>query len=194
MTFQFSVTEAVSNLRQILIKISNENLKKTELWADSKRKPRNNYAPWMNDQSKQSKAKLNRARKKYQNAIGSDRTTSYLLKFREEYLKTRKEHQYLCKKLEKQCWKQQKNTLYEMRSQDPKEFWKCLNLKPKSKSQNFSKDKLFEFFQNLAADEDTCTTESEPNEPHANSELTENVDSILNNKISLEEAKQMLKS
>ena len=68
-----------------------------------------------------------------------------------------------------------------------------MNLKPKSKSQNFSKDKLFEFFQNLAADEDTCTTESEPNEPPANSELTENVDSISNNKISLEEAKQMLK-
>ena len=85
-----------------------------------------------------------------------------------------------------------------MRSQDPKEFWKCLNLslnlKPKSKSQNFSKDKLFEFFQNLAADEDTCTTESEPNEPPAHSELTENVDGILKDKISLEEAKQTLKN
>ena len=80
-----------------------------------------------------------------------------------------------------------------MRSQDPKEFWKCLNLKPKSKSQNFSKDKLFEFFQNLAADEDTCTTESEPNEPPANSELTENAHHILNNKISLKDAKQTLK-
>ena len=80
-----------------------------------------------------------------------------------------------------------------MKSQDSKEFWKCLNLKPKSKSQNFSKDKLFEFFQNLATDEDTCTTESETNEPPANSELTENVDHILNNKISLEEAKQTLK-
>ena len=39
----------------------------------------------MNDQSRQSKAKLNRARKKYQNAIRSDQTASYLLKFREEY-------------------------------------------------------------------------------------------------------------
>ena len=75
-----SVTEAVSNLRQILIKISNESLKKTRLWTDSKHKPKNNYAPWMNGQSKQSKAKLNRARKKYQNAIRSDRTASYLLK------------------------------------------------------------------------------------------------------------------
>ena len=81
-----SVTEAVSNLRQILIKISNESLKKTKLWTDNKHKPKKNYAPWMNDQSKQSKAKLNRARKKYQNAIRSDRTASYLLKFR-EYLR-----------------------------------------------------------------------------------------------------------
>ena len=81
----------------------------------------------MNDQSKQSKAKLNRARKKYQNAIRSDRTASCLLKFKEEYFKTRREHQFLCKKLEKQYWKQRKNTLSEMRSQEPKEFWKCLN-------------------------------------------------------------------
>ena len=48
----------------------------------------------------------------------------------------------------------------------------------KIKVSNFSKDKLFEFFQNLTADEETCTTESEPNEPPANSELTENVDRI----------------
>ena len=56
----------------------------------------------MNDQSKQSKAKLNRERKKYQNAIKSDQTVSYQLKFREEYFKTRREHQSLCKKLENQ--------------------------------------------------------------------------------------------
>ena len=154
-----SVPEAVSNLRQILIKISDESLKKTKLWTDSKHRPKNNYAPWMNDQSKQSKAKLHRASKKYQNTFRSDQTVSCLLKCREEYFKTRREHQSLCKKLEKRYWKLRKNTLSEMRSQDPKEFSKCFHLKPKSKSQNFSKDKLFEFFQNLVAKEDTCTTE-----------------------------------
>ena len=58
-----SVPEAVSNLGQILIKISNESLKKTKLWTDSKHKPKSNNAPWMNEQSKQSKVKLNKARK-----------------------------------------------------------------------------------------------------------------------------------
>ena len=56
----------------------------------------------MNDQSKQSKAETKQSTQKYQNAIRSHRAASYLLKLREEYFKARREHQSLCKKLEKQ--------------------------------------------------------------------------------------------
>ena len=71
------VPEVVSNLRQILIKISDESFKKTKLWTDSKQKPESCYAPWMNDQSKQSKAKLNRARKNTR--MQSDQIKQFLI-------------------------------------------------------------------------------------------------------------------
>ena len=76
-----------------------------------------------------------------------------------------------------------------MRSQDAKEFWKCLNLKPKSKCQNFSKDKLFEFFQYL----EHLKTYSQQKANPANNELIDNVDHKLNNKISIKEVRQTLK-
>ena len=51
-----------------------------------------------------------------------------------------------CRKLERSnYWNQQKQNLSNFRSCDPKEFWKKLNLKPKSKSYQFTKSDLFDY-------------------------------------------------
>ena len=48
-------------------------------------------------------------------------------------------------------WSKQKQSLNNLRSKDPKEFWNRLNMKSKGKSYNFSKSELSDHFKNLAS-------------------------------------------
>ena len=78
--------------------------------------------------------------------------------------------------------------MFNFRSRDPKEFWKKLNLKPKSKSYQFTKSDLFDYYEKLV---------SSPvdNDQYAEFDYQQNVqttDQILNAQFTFDEIKTMI--
>ena len=72
---------------------------------------------WMDDDCKQLKCELNASRKEYQEAIKLDFENNSRLTLRDSYFKNRRNYRKL-------CWKKLlEHSLYNLRSEDLKEFW-----------------------------------------------------------------------
>ena len=74
----------------------------------------------------------------------------------DSYFKNRRDYHKLCREKERTYWNKQKQNLYNLRSKDLNIFWNKLIMKPKCKSNNFSKLELYNFF--------TCTSLSSTEE------------------------------
>ena len=78
------------------------------------------------------------ANKQPQKAIKLDFENSLRLALRDFYFKNRRNCHKLCRKKERIDWNKQKQSLYNLRSKDPKELWNKLSMKPKSILNSFS--------------------------------------------------------
>ena len=147
----------------------------------------------MDENCKRAKKELNIARKKYQELLkskGSNDITN-TDNLRMQYFEKRRMYHSVCKKTENAFWRKKNIDLKKSRSISPKDFWKKLSLKQYHKSENFSKDELYQYFKNLA-NKDMTNTENEITETEREN-LGKLIDTILNEKINLQETKTMIK-
>ena len=142
-----TVSEAVSRLRQMFVNISDKSFEKINFGkVGINKKGKHKKVPWMNEE-----CKAQSARKRYQESIRIHSDARKQAELRDAYFDERRNHHKKCRKLERSYWNQQKQDLSNFRSRDPKEFWKKLNLKPKSKSYQFTKSDLFDYYEKLAS-------------------------------------------
>ena len=80
------------------------------------------------------------------------------------------------------------------RSRDPKEFWKKLNLKPKSKSYKFTKSDSFDYYEKLASSQvdNDQYAEFDYQQNVEIEELEQTTDQILNAQFTFDEIKTMI--
>ena len=89
-------------------------------------------------------------------------------------------------------WSKQKQSLNNLRSKDPKEFWNRLNMKSKGKSYNFSKSELSDHFKNLASANESDGGNASEIDIEDNANLIQDIDNILNRDFNLIEIKVMI--
>ena len=89
-------------------------------------------------------------------------------------------------------WSKQKQSLNNLRSKDPKEFWNRLNMKSKGKSYNFSKSELSDHFKNLASANESDGGNASEIDIEDNVNLLQDIDNILNRDFNLIEIKVMI--
>ena len=178
---KITVPVAVSRLRKNLLKISEGSMEKIDFNKTGKTKNIKNHVPWMNDECKLLKRQLNSSRKKYQEAIRSNTDEHIKTNLRDKYFENRRNYHKVCRKQERAYWFKQKQNLNNFRSEDPKEFWNRLNMKPRGKSHNFSKAELSDYFKNLAkaneSDEGNASDSVNESENFAN--IFQDIDNIL---------------
>ena len=96
-----SVPVAVSRLRKILLKIAEDSIGKVDRNKLKNPGENKNHVPWMNDECKLSKRKLNSSRKKYQEAIRSNVKESIKTNLRDKYFENRRSYHKICRKQER---------------------------------------------------------------------------------------------
>ena len=114
--------------------------------------------------------------------------------YHQAYFNERRNYHKKCRKFEKSYWNQQKQELSNFRSRDPKEFWKKLNLKPKSKSYQFTKSDLFDYYEKLASSQvdNDQYAEFDYQQNVEIEELEQTTDQILNAQFTFDEIKTMI--
>ena len=140
------------------------------------------------------KGQLNSARKRYQESIRIHSDAKKQAELRDAYFNERRNYHKKCRKLERSYWNQQKQDLSNFRSRDPKEFWKKLNLKPKSKSYQFTKSDLFDYYEKLASSkvDNDQYAEFDYQQNVEIEELEKATDQILNAQFTFDEIKTMI--
>ena len=137
---------------------------------------------------------LNSARKRYQESIHIHSDAKKQAELRDAYFNEWRNYHKKCRKLERSYWSQQKQDFSNFRSRDPKEFWKKLNLKPKSKSYQFTKSDLFDYHEKLASSQVNKDqyAEFDYQQKVEIEELKQTTDQILNAQFTFDEIKTML--
>ena len=105
-----TVSVAVSGLRQILLKISEDSFQKIKTDKSKHQKISKKFVPWMDYDCKQLKCELKASRKQYQEAIKLDFENSLRLTLRDSYLKNRRNYHKLCRKEERKNLLEQATT------------------------------------------------------------------------------------
>ena len=106
-----SVSETVTTIRNILLKISKNCFDEIKFRTDDNtRQKRHNLAPWMDENCKRAKKELNIARKKYQELLkskGSNDITN-TDNLRMQYFEKRRMYHSVCKKTDNAFWRKKR--------------------------------------------------------------------------------------
>ena len=130
--------------------------------------------------------------KKYQEAIKLNANELIKTNLRDKYFENKRNYHKLSRKQERMYWSKQKQSLNNLRSKDPKEFWNRLNMKSKGKSYNFSKSELSDHFKNLASANESDGGNASEIDIEDNANLIQDIDNILNRDFNLIEIKVII--
>ena len=163
-----TIDQAISNLRSILIKISEASLKKINFANDhSKKKTKRKLNEWFDDECRDFKKTVNNNRKRFQEAIRNNYPNTELIRLKSEYFNSLKIFNKIKKRKENNYWKIKKEHLRTLKIENPKDFWRKLKLKHSGIETNFSKAELFNYFSKLASDDtsqvNTAKLQVDPN-------------------------------
>ena len=199
-----SVDEAVEELRNICITISQQSFKKVNFSRDNRGKKYKKYNQWFDDDCKSSEKQLNRKRKLLQKIIGDPNAIDGE-KLKTDYFEALKEFNKLKRCKERNYWKLKKVDLNYLKTRNPKEFWRKMSSKSKKLADKFDKNELFEYFSELASDEHfdngiglkSHTKETFHNDGNSNLinfVIVDHVSETLDKKISREEIRKVIKN
>ena len=145
-----SVEAIVDSLRQNLIQIAEHNLHSRSIFGKQKTKSKIKCA-WFDSECKNAKQLLNKARKLYQNAIKSsfNSSSSQITVLRSKYFAERRQFKKLLKKKRNAFLNVEKDKLWSLKTDSPKEFWKKLNGGRNTENPDFTNEHLFDYFKDL---------------------------------------------
>ncbi len=199
-----SIDKIVEKLRTKMIDLSESNLDSKIIFSDKKSNFKHKrLAPWFDSECKEKKTVLNRVRKAYQAALKSsdgDILTTRIRELKLEYFEQRRCYKKIVKSKRQRFLENEKIKLWNLKGEDPKAFWKKLKNARRNTDANFSDTELFNYFNRLLNASNTIenqatleSSEVDESELSLDSETQKLIDDMLNNEISVDEVKQMIK-
>ncbi len=188
------VHSTVEMLRTELVNISSNCFPPVNLFGGKNRKTYNK-AKWFDNDCKSSKKLLNLKRKLYQKELRMNSSIDSLSVLRNEYFDAGRQYKKVLKSKRRQYMELEKTKLLNLKTNDPKSFWKALKGKRPISKLNFENIELSDYFNKLL----TCENDSMPFsklecESNIDDEVSQYIDCRLNTKITIDEVKQMARS
>ena len=190
------VVVSISKLRSKLLEISDSCIPSKILFRKANKKHNSHRpSPWFDNDCKQEKKLLNKARKMYQFALKND-LNGKKESLRNSYFSQRGKYHRTIKSKRKIYNEKRKEKLWNLKSCSPKEFWRTLGSSNKSNNMDFDKTTLFEYFSNLLNTRESHTVVSEHEVSEEEFQTDENLSRLINDtlncKITLDEVKTMI--
>ena len=198
----FSVEKTVNSLRQQLIEIAKQNLHPRPIFVNHNEKSKQSGA-WFDLECKSGKQRLNNVRKTYENIVklSISRDNPRVEAARDFYFSERRRYKKLLKHKRKSYLNVEKDKLWALKTNSPKEFWKKLSSGKKSNNIDFTYTELFNHFNELLNNNTSRPNDNESANP-VNSDVRplslddfalSAIDDSLNCPITFTEVEQMIK-
>ncbi len=155
------VERTVSSLRPKIIEIAQQNLNSKPVFSENKKKSKS-FCAWFDQECKDFKISLKKARKYYENIIRiSDyKTSPRVQEARKVYFEERRQYKKFLKHKRSSFLNMEKDKLWALKGDSPNDFWKKLSKGKKQINHDFSNTELFDYFNSLLNRNSTSTNDS----------------------------------
>ena len=188
------IDTVIECLRSKLIEIAANNFQARNIFRKIKSKTKK--CPWFDSECKSMKTSLNKSRKSYQTVLKSSGLflDCRLEVERNNYFSRRREYKTLLKRKQKHFLENEKQKLWNLKTESPKTFWKKLNRGQQKVGVGFTKNQLYDYFSTLLNNNTEASTANSTDNPSSlDNSMLKDIDNSLNKPITITEVEQMVK-
>ncbi len=151
----------VNSLRHKIIEIAKQNLNLKPTFSDNERKTKP-FCAWFDQECKNLKTRLNKMRKSYENIIRISlcKTSPRVQEARNAYFEERRKYKKLLKYKRRSFLNIEKEKLWALKADSPKDFWSKLSKGKKQNNLDFSNSELYDYFNGLLNTNNASTNAS----------------------------------